>query len=98
MLRIDAKMLRYPDISSSGIVFVYADDIWIVGRDGGIARRLTSPKGQESFPKFSPDGKYIAFSGNYDGNIDIYTMMACKLLPSPEIRTASFNSGCCMMI
>ncbi|NIT13868.1 MAG: peptidase S41, partial [Candidatus Dadabacteria bacterium] len=70
----DAKMLRFPDVSKDKIVFVYAGDIWRVDKNGGVATRLSSPKGHELFPKFSPDGSYIAFSGNYDGNVDVYIM------------------------
>ena len=70
----DARMLRFPDVSSENIVFVYAGDMWIVPKDGGMARRLSSPKGWEVLPKFSPDGRSIAFSGNYDGNTDVYVM------------------------
>lgn len=69
-----AGMLRYPDVSSKQIVFVFANDLWLVSRDGGTAERLASPLGEESFPKFSPDEKTIAFVGNYDGNRDIYTL------------------------
>ncbi|MEN6335369.1 MAG: PDZ domain-containing protein [Phycisphaerales bacterium] len=72
----DARMLRFPDVSADQIVFVYAGDLWIVPRTGGVARRLSSPKGQELLPKFSPDGTTIAFSGNYDGNTDVYTIPA----------------------
>jgi tricorn protease len=68
--------LRFPDVSADQIVFVYANDLWIVPKEGGLARRLSSPKGQEIFPKFSPDGQMIAFSGNYDGNTDVYVMPA----------------------
>jgi len=68
----NARMLRFPDVSTERIVFVYAGDLWTVPKDGGLARKLSSPKGQELFPKFSPDGQSIAFSGNYDGNTDIY--------------------------
>ena len=70
----DARMLRFPDASADQIVFVYAGDLWIVPTAGGLARRLSSPDGQELFPKFSPDGRSIAFSGNYDGNTDVYIM------------------------
>ena len=70
----DAKMLRFPDVSKDKIVFVYAGDLWSVAKSGGVARRLSSPRGQELFPKFSPDGTKIAFSGNYDGNVDVYLM------------------------
>jgi len=72
----DARMLRFPDVSAEKIVFVYAGDLWTVSKDGGPARKLSSPKGQEQFPKFSPDGQFIAFSGNYDGNTDVYLMPA----------------------
>src|SRR5262249_34053609 len=67
-------MLRYPDVGKTHIVFVYANDIWLVPREGGVASPLASPPGQELFPKFSPDGKTIAFLGNYDGNRDLYTI------------------------
>jgi len=70
----DARMLRFPDVSGERIVFVYAGDLWTVPKAGGLARKLSSPKGQEQFPKFSPDGRTIAFSGNYDGNTDVYTV------------------------
>ncbi|MFN0134176.1 MAG: PDZ domain-containing protein [Phycisphaerales bacterium] len=69
-----AGMVRYPDVGKSQIVFVYAGDLWLVPRAGGVATRLASPPGQEAFPRFSPDEKTIAFSGNYDGNRDIYTI------------------------
>ncbi len=67
-------MLRYPDVSATHIVFVYANDLWLVPKTGGLAVPLANPPGQESFPKFSPDGKTVAFVGNYDGNRDIYTV------------------------
>ncbi len=67
-------MIRYPDVSDSEIVFVYANDLWVVPRQGGAATPLASPPGLEEFPKFSPDGRTIAFVGNYDGNRDLYTI------------------------
>ncbi len=70
----DARMLRFPDVSEDNIVFVYAGDLWIVPKQGGTARKLSSPRGRELLPKFSPDGRRVAFSGNYDGNTDIYIM------------------------
>lgn len=70
--QVDARMLRQPDVSSSHITFVHAGDVWVVQKSGGTAQRLSSPAGEESFPRFSPDGSTIAFSGNYDGNTDIY--------------------------
>lgn len=71
---VNARMLRYPDVSTTNIAFVYAGDIWVVPRAGGLAHRLSSPAGEESFPRFSPDGTHIAFSGDYDGNVDLYTI------------------------
>src|SRR3954452_17593802 len=70
----DAGLLSYPDVSKTQIVFSYANDIWIVPKEGGTAIKLSSPPGMESYAKFSPDGSKIAFSGNYDGNIDAYEM------------------------
>jgi tricorn protease len=67
-------MLRYPDVSAEKIVFSYAGDLWIVSRDGGVATPLASPPGSEMFARFSPDGKTIAFVGDYDGSQDIYTV------------------------
>jgi len=72
--QIDAGLFRYPDVSKTQIVFTYGNDIWIMPKAGGSAEKLSSPAGVESFPKFSPDGRTIAFSGNYDGNSDAYTI------------------------
>ncbi len=72
--QIDAGLFRFPDVSKTQIVFTYGNDIWIVPKKGGTAEKLSSPAGVESFPKFSPDGKTIAFTGNYDGNSDAYTI------------------------
>lgn len=69
-----AGMLRWPDVSATQIVFAYANDLWVVPKAGGVALPLASPPGLESLPKFSPDGKTVAFIGDYDGNRDIYTM------------------------
>lgn len=69
-------LLREPTISDDHIVFVYADDLWKVGRDGGQAMRLTSDEGSERQPHFSPDGEWIAFTAEYDGNTDVYLMPA----------------------
>jgi len=69
-----ARFLGQPDVSETAIVFVHANDLWIVGRDGGDARRLTSSEGAETDPAFSADGRWIAFSGQYGGNTDVYVM------------------------
>ena len=74
-------LLRHPTISQTQIVFSFAGDLWIVARDGGDARRLTSGVGAESDPFFSPDGKQVAFSGEYDGNQDVYVVAASGGVP-----------------
>jgi tricorn protease len=68
------RMLRSPSISATHVAFVYANNIWVVERAGGNARRLTSFQGQTINPKFSPDGATIAFSADYGGNVDVYTV------------------------
>ncbi len=72
----ECRLMRMPDIQGDRIVFVYAGDLWTVARAGGTAERLTSHEGQELFPKFSPDGRTIAFTAEYDGNTDAYTIPA----------------------
>jgi tricorn protease len=67
-------LLRFPDIHENSVIFVYGEDIWQVPANGGVATRLTINDGEEQFPKFSPDGKWIAFTGDYDGNSDVYVM------------------------
>ncbi|NOX17165.1 MAG: peptidase S41 [Chlorobi bacterium] len=74
--QINARLFQYPDVSETQIVFTYAGDIWVVDKDGGTANKLSSPKGEEYLAKFSPDGKSIAFTGDYDGNEDIYEIPA----------------------
>ena len=74
--QIDARMLRQPAVSKTQIAFVYAGDIWTVPKAGGTAVRLSSPRGEESFPRFSPDGTRIAFSADYDGNTDVFVVPA----------------------
>jgi tricorn protease len=70
----ECRLLRQPDIQGDRIVFVYAGDLWTVARAGGVAVRLTSHEGQEVFPKLSPDGRTVAFTAEYDGNTDAYTI------------------------
>ncbi|MDO9693770.1 MAG: PDZ domain-containing protein [Candidatus Latescibacteria bacterium] len=70
----EARLLRMPDISAEMVAFVHAGDVWLADRDGGEARRLTTFDGFEAAPKFSPDGRQIAFSGKYDGNLDVYVV------------------------
>jgi tricorn protease len=85
----DMRLLRMPDIHGDTVVFVYAGDLWTVSSQGGEARRLTSSAGLETYPKFSPDGRWIAFSGEYDGNNDVYVMPAV----GGEPRRLTYHPG-----
>ncbi|MFY9905648.1 MAG: PDZ domain-containing protein [Terriglobales bacterium] len=70
----EGRLLRFPDIYKDKIAFVYGGDLWLASSAGGTARRITSHPGRELFPKFSPDGKWLAFTGQYDGNFNVYVM------------------------
>jgi tricorn protease len=67
-------LMQKPTLSKTHIAFAYAGDLWLVSREGGEARLLTSGEGTKSDPVFSPDGSMIAFTGDYDGNVDVYVM------------------------
>lgn len=91
-VRPHGGMLRYPDVSATHVVFVYANDLWLVPRDGGVATPLASPPGPEEFPRFSPDGSTIGFVGNYEGDRDLYTIptaggVAARLTHHPSTET-----------
>src|SRR6185369_18014384 len=77
----ETRLLRTPDIDKDRIVFVYGGDLWLVGAEGGTARRLTSDPGEELSPKFSPDGRWIAFTGQYGGNRQVYVISADGGMP-----------------
>src|SRR5262252_8792172 len=66
------RLLRFPTTNGTQIVFCYAGQIYAVGKDGGIARRLTSGPGYSSFPRFSPDSRQVAYTSEYDGNREVY--------------------------
>src|SRR5258708_15723306 len=68
------RAVRALDIYKDKIAFLYGGDLWLGSSSGGTARRLTSHPGRELFPKFSPDGKWLAFTGQYDGNFNVYVM------------------------
>lgn len=74
-------LVRDPSLSKTRIVFAYAGDLWTINRDGGEATRLTSGVGTETEPLFSPDGTQIAFTGEYDGNVDVYIVPATGGVP-----------------
>jgi len=70
------KLLRYPDITGDRVAFCYAGDIWSAPAKGGTAARLTAHPGLELFPKYSPDGKWLAFTGQYEGDEQVYVIPA----------------------
>ncbi|HEX9653349.1 MAG TPA: S41 family peptidase [bacterium] len=70
------KLLRFPDIHNDDVVFCYGGDLWRAAANGGLAVRLTAHPGLELFPKFSPDGKWLAFTGQYDGDEQVYLVPA----------------------
>ena len=74
-------LLRHPTVSRTQVAFVYGGDLWTVAREGGEARRLTAGAGVETDPHFSPDGAQIAFTGEYDGNVDVYVVPAAGGVP-----------------
>ncbi len=101
----ECRLLRQPDIAADRIVFVYGGDLWTVARDGGVASRLTSHEGIEQFPKFSPDGRTVAFTGEYDGNLDVYTIAtaggdATRLTfhPGPDMVSEWYPDGRSILI
>jgi tricorn protease len=87
----DARLLRFPAIHGDQIVFTYAGDLYTVAASGGTARRLTSHDGFEMFARFSPDGKQIAFTGQYDGNTEVYVMPAEGGSPRRLTYTATLS-------
>jgi tricorn protease len=87
----EARLLRFPTLHGNRIVFCYAGDLYTVAADGGVARRLTSHEGYEMFPRFSPDGKHVAFTAQYDGNTEIYVIPAEGGVPRRLTWTATLG-------
>lgn len=88
----EAKMLRFPAIHGNQVVFSHAGDLYTVEINGGVARQLTNdPEGFEIFARFSPDGKNIAFTGQYDGNTEVYVMPAEGGEPQRVTYTATLD-------
>jgi tricorn protease len=80
--QISAKLMRYMDVSSTQITFVYGGDIWVMPREGGTAIQVTHSPGEESWPRFSPDGLSIAYTASYNGNQDVFVMPSKGGVPS----------------
>ena len=94
----EGRLMRFADIYKDKIVFSYAGDLWLVSSSGGEARRITTDPGLELFPKFSPDGKWIAFTAQYDGNFNVYVMPANggepkQLTSEPDVTTVPERIG-----
>jgi tricorn protease len=70
----EGRLMRFPDVYNDKVVFSYGGDLWLASTSGGGARRITSHPGLELFPKFSPDGRWIAFSAQYDSNFNVYVI------------------------
>jgi tricorn protease len=98
----DRTLMRYPTLNGNTIVFVAHDNLWAVPRTGGTASRLTADEGRDVMPRFSPDGRWIAFTGEYQGNRDVYVMPAgggtakritftSDLVPEPSARSGPNN-------
>ncbi|HEX4019725.1 MAG TPA: PDZ domain-containing protein [Acidobacteriaceae bacterium] len=82
-------LMQQPTLNATHIVFAYAGDLWTVGKEGGAAIKLTSGPSQKSNPKFSPDGRWIAFTGGYNGNANVYVMPA----EGGQPRQLTYSSG-----
>jgi tricorn protease len=92
MAQNDARLLRFPAVHGEKVVFTYAGDLFEVPLSGGIARKLTSDaEGYEMFARFSPDGKHIAFTGQYDGNTEIYLIPSEGGVPKRLTYTATLG-------
>jgi tricorn protease len=87
----EARLLRFPTIHGDRIVFGYAGDLYSVSSTGGVARRLTSHAGYEMFPHFSPDGKWLAFTAQYDSNTEVYVMPGDGGVPKRLTYTATLT-------
>ena len=87
----EARLLRFPTVSGDRLVFSYAGDLYTTGINGGMARKLTSHNGYEVFPKFSPDGTEIAFTGQYDGNTEVFKIPAAGGEPQRLTHTATLR-------
>lgn len=90
MAQISAKLMRYVDVSENEFAFVYGGDIWLMPKTGGQAVQITHSPGEESWPRFSPDGTEIAFTASYNGNADVYVMPSKGGIPQ-RVTYASYT-------
>ncbi len=89
--RQEMRLMRFPATNGQQIVFTYAGDLYTVDVNGGLARKITADPGYEMFARFSPDGKQIAFTGQYDGNTEVYLMPATGGVPKRLTYTATLG-------
>ncbi len=87
----DARLLRFPAIHGNQIVFSYAGDLYTVSASGGTARKITNDVGNELFARFSPDGKWLAFTGQYDGNTEVFLIPSAGGVPKRLTYTATLG-------
>ena len=87
----ESRLLRFPAIHGDKIIFSYAGNLYTVASTGGTARKLTSDVGYEMFARFSPDGKWVAFTGQYDGNTEVYLMSSEGGIPKRLTYTATLD-------
>jgi tricorn protease len=87
----ETKLLRFPTIHGNQVCFTYAGDLYTVAKEGGLARKLTSDEGFEMFAKFSPDGSQIAFTGQMDGNTEVYLIPSTGGTPKRLTFTATLG-------
>ncbi|HKK81066.1 MAG TPA: hypothetical protein VJ909_02385 [Prolixibacteraceae bacterium] len=91
LLADEARLMRFPAVSQNQIVFTYAGDLYTVDIEGGMARKITSHEGMEIFPRFSPDGSQIAFTGQYDGNTEVFVIPSEGGTPQRLTYTATLG-------
>lgn len=87
----EGRLLRFPSVGGNQVVFTYSGDLYTVPVNGGVARKITSHNGFETFSRFSPDGSTIAFTGQYDGNTEVFTIPASGGVPKRLTYTATLN-------
>ena len=94
--QMDARLMRYLDVSQTQIAFVYGGDVWLVAKEGGTAMQLTNSLGEESYPRFSPDGQHIAYTASYNGNLDVYVLPVTGGLPTRVTYQSSADRMPCV--